>query len=64
MKHVNKKLQEDKKKWRKILKTLNLIAVIVEMGSRKAVQEIKQQNFLIKQLHSFSYAEGSMDRGI
>lgn len=64
LKHVFKKLQGPYKKWRKLLKALNLIKVIVEHGSRRAVSEFKNKVFLIRNLFEFSYIEGSMDRGV
>ena len=63
-KHIFKKLQESYKKWRKILKTLTLLQIIVKKGSKRIMREIKNKVFLIKQLRDFSFMEGSMDRGI
>ena len=63
LKHVFKKLQGPYKKWRKILKTLILINMIVNNGSKKAVAQFKNKVFLIRNLFEFSYIEGSMDRG-
>lgn len=48
MKHVSKKLQEKKTKWRKILKALNLVYVILAMGSRWAIKLLKNSLFLVK----------------
>ena len=64
LKHVFKKLQEKAKKWRKIIKTLNLIKVILTHGSLDCVTEIKKNLFLISELQNFSFMEGSMDRGV
>ena len=63
LKHVFKKLQGPYKKWRKILKTLILINVIVEKGSKRAIAQFQNKVFLIHNLFEFSYIEGSMDRG-
>lgn len=63
LKHVFKKLQGPRKKWRKILKTLNLMRVIVQYGSKKAIEEFKKKVFLVRNLYEFTYVENSMDRG-
>ena len=63
-KHLFKKLQESYKKWRKILKALNLITILIKKGSKRVMRELKNKVFLVKQLKDFSYMEGSMDRGI
>lgn len=64
LKHVFKKLQGPYKKWRKILKTLYLMDIVLKRGSHKAVKEFKNKVFLVKNLYEFSYIEGTMDRGV
>lgn len=63
IKHITKKLQEPKEKWRKILKTLNLIEVLVAKGHRRITLELQTKIFMIQPLTSFMYRENSMDVG-
>jgi len=43
MKHIWKKLSATKKKWRKIMKTLNLIEYLLKNASPKVIGEIKDE---------------------
>lgn len=63
LKHVFKKLQGPAQKWRKILKTLYLMDVVIKKGSLRAVKEFKAKVFLVKNLFEFSYIEGTMNNG-
>lgn len=62
-KHINKKLQEVPSKYRKIEKTLSLIEVLLEHGSRKCVFEIQNKLFLIKNLENFQYVKDKKNLG-
>jgi hypothetical protein len=64
LKHVFKKLQGPRKKWRKILKTLTLMRQVVMYGSKRAVEEFKKKTFLVRNLFEFTFVENSMDRGV
>ena len=64
IKHINKKLQDKTKKWRKILKTLTLIEEILKNGSQEAVKILKRDEFLILNLENFEFKKGNLDRGL
>jgi hypothetical protein len=63
IKHVTKKLQTPKEKWRKILKTLNLVEVLIAKGHRRFTLELQSKMFMIHPLMSFIYRENSIDVG-
>ena len=63
LKHIFKRLQSPSKKWRKIVKTLGLVDVLLARGSKKSVFELKNKVFLVQNLASFSFVEGPIDRG-
>ena len=63
LKHVFKRLQSPAEKWRKVLKTLTLVEVLVAKGSKKVIFEFKNKIFLINNLGKFSHFENSIDRG-
>lgn len=64
IKHLMKKLQTPKQKWRKILKTLNLIEEIVKTGAKRISLELFSKSFLIQNLAKFTYRENSVDVGV
>lgn len=63
VKHILKRLQSPPKKYKKIIKTLYLILVLLEKGSRHAVSEIQSNISLVENLIMFSYKSGTKDKG-
>lgn len=63
LKHIFKRLQSPSKKWRKIVKTLSLIDVLLARGSKKSVFELKNKVFLVQNLSTFTFHDGPLDRG-
>jgi len=64
MKTLWKKLTgEKKKKWRKILKILNLIDYLIKNGSPRCVSEFREELFTIKPYQDFAHIEDGQDRG-
>lgn len=63
MQHIWSRLSSQKKKWRKILKTLNLIEHLVKNGSPRCIQEFRDEIYQIRSLQDFSLHEDGADRG-
>ena len=63
MKHIVKRLQSPPRKYNKIIKTLYLVLVILEKGSRSAVSELRRNIVLVENLKVFSYKVGKKDKG-
>lgn len=63
LKHFFKKLQTPKEKWRKLLKTINLLEIMIVKGNRRITLELQSKIFLVQNLTSFMYREKSMDVG-
>ena len=63
LKHIIKKLQEGPSKYRKIEKTMNLMEVLLECGSKKIVFELKNKVFLVSNLLSFEFSENKVNHG-
>ena len=63
IKHITKRLQCEPSKYRKIIKTLYLILILLENGSKKSVEDLKSKISLIKDLTTFKYRENGVDRG-
>ena len=63
IKHLIKKLQTPKQKWRKILKALNLTDELVKSGAKRISVELISKIFLIQNLIKFTHRENSMDIG-
>ena len=64
LKHIFKRLQCAPAKWRKIVKTLTLVEVLLSKGSKKVIFEFKTKVFLVENLNKFGYFDGSIDRGL
>lgn len=64
LKHVFKKLQEEPAKFRKIEKALNLVAVLLDRGSKKVVFELKNKLFLVKNLAEFTFIQKKQNVGL
>ena len=63
LKHVYARLQLPASKWRKVLKSLNIIEVLMEYGSRPCVKDIKEKIYLIQKLTDFQAIRGNIDVG-
>lgn len=63
IKHIVKKLQTPKEKWRKILKTLNLIDVLCHSGARRIYLELQSHTYMIKGFTTMIHKENSVDVG-
>lgn len=63
VKHIVKRLQAPPKKYKKIIKTLYLILVLLEKGSRQAVSEMQRNVGLVEYLTTFSYKDKNKDKG-
>jgi epsin len=63
MKHIWKRLNSQRKKWRKIIKTLTLIDYLLKNGSPRCIAEIKDEIYQIKTLQDFSHFENGADKG-
>jgi len=63
MQHIWSRLSSQKKKWRKILKTLNLIEHLIKNGSPRCIQEFRDEIYQIRSLQDFSLHEDGADRG-
>lgn len=64
MDHIGKKLNCRKEKWRKILKTLFLIEHLLKTGPPSFVDNIRSENYKLKNLNNFTYIdENRADKG-
>ena len=63
IKHIVKRLQAPPKKFKKIIKTLYLVLIVIEKGSRYAVMEMQRNIGLVENLIMFSYKDGKTDKG-
>lgn len=63
IKHILKRLQSPPKKYQKIIKTLYLILIVLEKGSKYAVSELQRNVALVDNLVTFSHKEGKRDKG-
>ena len=63
IKHIFKKLQEPKEKWRKIYKVLQLIETMIIKGNRRVTLELQSKVFLVQNLINFFYKENGVDVG-
>ena len=51
------------KKWRKILKTMNLIEVLLDKGSNKFFTEMKKKTFLFEPYRNYTMIENGIEKG-
>ncbi|CAE7613817.1 EPSIN2 [Symbiodinium natans] len=56
-------LQEAKSRWRRVLKTLNLVEFLVKNGSERIIDEIRRDQYKVRPLMDFSYSEDGKDKG-
>jgi hypothetical protein len=63
IKHIIKKLQSPTKKWRKLLKTLNLIEVMCQCGARRLFLELQTHSYLVRNLQTTTLVENGVDVG-
>lgn len=63
MKHIWERLSQKGKKWRRILKTLNLMEYLTKNGSPRCVGEFKDEIYQLRTLQDFSLYEQTLDRG-
>lgn len=63
IKHIVKRLQAPPKKYKKIIKTLYLVLVVLEKGSRQAVSDMQRNVALVENLTMFSYTSANKDKG-
>ena len=63
IKHIVKRLQSPPSKYKKIIKTMFLMLVVLEKGSRFSVSELQRNIILVESLTTFSYKKNNKDRG-
>ncbi|CAE7677741.1 unnamed protein product [Symbiodinium sp. CCMP2592] len=64
MSFIWKILQEtQEKEWRRIVKTMSLLEVILERGSERAIQDIRRDQWRIQQWKDFRFMEEAKDVG-
>eukprot|EP00435_Cladocopium_sp_Y103_P021151 s4476_g5.t1 len=56
-------LQESKSRWRRVLKTLNLLEFLIKNGSERIIDEVRREQFKVRPLMDFSYSEDGKDKG-
>eukprot|EP00331_Platyophrya_macrostoma_P026698 CAMPEP_0176442252 /NCGR_PEP_ID=MMETSP0127-20121128/21698_1 /TAXON_ID=938130 /ORGANISM="Platyophrya macrostoma, Strain WH" /LENGTH=273 /DNA_ID=CAMNT_0017827217 /DNA_START=56 /DNA_END=875 /DNA_ORIENTATION=+ len=61
VKHIWAKLNSDRTKWRRILKTMTLIEYLLKNGSPKAVQEFKDEIYQIRAFQNYSHYEEAIE---
>ena len=64
MKHLWKRLDQNKKKWRKIEKCLNVFEHLILLGNRNCRLEIEKKLVNIQLFQDFTVLENNIDRGI
>mmetsp|Transcript_1636 Transcript_1636/g.1459 ORF Transcript_1636/g.1459 Transcript_1636/m.1459 type:complete len:319 (-) Transcript_1636:228-1184(-) len=63
MQYIWARLSSPKKKWRKTLKTLNLIEYLIKNGSPRCIQEFRDEQYQIRMLQELTVIEEGADRG-
>mmetsp|Transcript_43581 Transcript_43581/g.79377 ORF Transcript_43581/g.79377 Transcript_43581/m.79377 type:complete len:532 (+) Transcript_43581:158-1753(+) len=63
MKKIREFLDEKPHKWRRILKTLNLVDYLLKNGTDRTVDDCLGEQYTVRRLERFSYSEEGKDRG-
>merc|ERR1719210_2097889 len=56
-------MQERGPKWRRVLKTLNLLEFLVKNGSERIIDDLRRDQYKIRSLMDFSFQEDGKDKG-
>mmetsp|Transcript_1903 Transcript_1903/g.4861 ORF Transcript_1903/g.4861 Transcript_1903/m.4861 type:complete len:547 (-) Transcript_1903:112-1752(-) len=63
MKKIREFMDEKPHKWRRILKTLNLVDYLLKNGTDRTVDDCLGEQYTVRRLERFSYSEEGKDRG-
>lgn len=63
MKRIWEALDSEARQWRTIFKALTLVEHLVKNGTERVVESTRDHMFKIRTLTSFSYNDGTADKG-
>lgn len=63
MKYLTSKLRTDDLKWRRLLKTLNLVDYLLRNASQRCLEELKDEKYIIAKFQSYEKNDNGVDRG-